>query len=140
MKILHITNTYPFEEYQTSTLFIIKAKKLIEVEKNLIRVSGHRILEGILQICLSKIKKERKNLCYSNFLDDKIIINKSNSNDKLLSLVFKKFQKNICYWKFYKTQFNYINPLFYFLFIQERDLEKFKNLNLGKIKKYLWKR
>lgn len=112
----------------------------IKHENRIIKLSPRRKRGGILQVCFSNTKMARKNLFYSYFVDDKIIIKNTNTNYKLRRMIFKKFHRNSLYWKFYKAQFNYINPLFYFMFIQDGGLKKFKNLNLGKIKNYIWKR
>ena len=112
----------------------------IKHENSLIRLSPRRKRGGMLQICFSHIKIEKNALFYTSFLQGEIRIKVTNIIYELKCLAFKKLYNTNLFWKFYKTQFNYINPLFYFLFIQEGGLEKFKNLNLGKIKKYLWKR
>ena len=54
--------------------------------------------------------------------------------------IFKALGRTKLFSMIYRLGFKYILPLYYFLFYKEGGVRKFKNLNLNKVKRYLWKK
>lgn len=112
----------------------------IKSENGLIKLSNRRKKGGVLQVEFSDSKLEKQKVYHSRQIKGTIKLTQLNLVSNFRTFLFQKFHEKPVFWNLYKFQFNYINPLFYFLFVQEGGYKKFRKLNLGKITRFLWKK
>lgn len=112
----------------------------IKHEGKTIKLSPRRKRGGILRVSVSKDKSLIHKLYYSNQTKNSIKISSIGYNSKFRNLIFKLFYKLPLFYTVYRVKFKYINPILYFILVQEGGINKYKKLNLNKLKRFLWKK
>lgn len=105
-----------------------------------IKLSPRRKNGGVLHVEFNTEKRILDRLYFSRQNKSNLMIAKRNLAYNIRSRFFARVYSYKVFYQCYKFSFTYVNALFYFVFIQEGGLDKYKNLNLNKIKRFLWKK
>lgn len=105
-----------------------------------ISLSPRRKNGGILKVVFTKNKDLVHKLYSSKQTKEKLIIRPLRCNAKIRNFIYRSSKNSKLFYLVYKIKFKYINPLIFFIIYQEGGINKYKKLNLNKLKRFLWKK
>lgn len=79
-------------------------------------------------------------ILHTRFTADNRLLKKNNLAYALRNRIFNNYGQKKLFSSVYGFSFKYFLPFNYFLFYKQGGISKFKNLNLDKIKRFLWKK
>lgn len=111
----------------------------VSFENKIIKLNRRKKKGGIVLAEFNEESFDSKML-FTELNDNVISISENNIAHSIRVFIYKYFGQIKFFQIVYRFGFKYLLPLVYFICVQEGGLSKIKNLNLRKIKNFIWKK